>query len=317
MALSEFGIIERFFTRPCKNPASRLGVGDDCALLTVPAGYQLAVTSDTMVENVHFFTSANPEWLGYKLLAVNLSDLAAMGAQPVAVTLALTMPTVDDAWLQAFARGFWQLADRYSVDLVGGDTTSGPLAMTVQAMGIVPAGKALLRSTAKPGDLVYVTGTLGDAGLALKILQGNYSAEAIDALRRFHQPDPRIDEGLVISKFANACIDVSDGLVSDLGHILRNSGVGACLNWEDLQFSSAVIEYIKQTQDWTMPLVNGDDYELCFTVSPGKTELLNASLDRHNFHCNCIGVIEQKPGLRLKKAGLSEDLAITGYEHFR
>lgn len=316
MALSEFGVIKRFFTRQCTNPSTYLGVGDDCALLTVPAGHQLAVTTDTMVENVHFFTGTNPQWLGHKLLAVNLSDLAAMGARPLAVTLAVTMPTIDASWLEAFARGFLQLAARYSVDLIGGDTTSGPLSMTVQAMGSVPAGKALLRSTAKPGDLIYVTGVLGDGGLALKIKQGLYNSDAIDVLRRFHLPEPRVEEGMAIRQFANACIDLSDGLLADLGHILSASQIGACLNWEALPFSEAVNDYIKQTQDWRLPLVSGDDYELCFTVPPINVAAMEASLKERGYRCVPIGTIEQKSGLRLKKSGAIQELNIRGYEHF-
>jgi thiamine-monophosphate kinase len=173
MALSEFNLIERFFCQQrVKNPSTQLGIGDDCALLTLPSGYQLAVTTDTMVENVHFFAGTDPAQLGHKLLAVNLSDLASMGAKPVSVSLALTLPTVNEDWLAAFAQGFLDLANRYHVDLIGGDTTAGPLTLTVHALGLVPQGKALTRSAAKVGDFIYVTGSLGDAGLGLKIKQG-------------------------------------------------------------------------------------------------------------------------------------------------
>ncbi len=173
MSLTEFSLIQRFFTQQrVKNPLTDLGIGDDCALLSVPDGYQLAITTDTMVENVHFFADADPEQLGHKLLAVNLSDLASMGAQPLSVTLALTLPKVDEVWLAAFSKGFLSLAEQHSVDLIGGDTTSGPLTLTVQALGLVPKGKALRRSTAQVGDYIYLTGGIGDAGLGLKIKQG-------------------------------------------------------------------------------------------------------------------------------------------------
>lgn len=310
MPISEFALIQRFFTQQrVKNPSTYLSIGDDCALMSIPDGYQLAVTTDTMVESVHFFAGTCPEQLGHKLLAVNLSDLASMGAIPVSVTLALTLPNVDESWLTAFAKGFLGLAERYSVDLIGGDTTSGPLTLTVQAMGLVPRGKALMRSSAKPGDFIYLTGSLGDAGLGLKINQGYPCANPDVALKRFHQPDPQIEMGLMLIGIANACIDVSDGLTGDLGHILEQSKVGACLYWDELPLSDAVIAYINDTGDWSMPLTAGDDYELCFTVSPEKAAQLAVN-------CRKIGVIEAIPGLRLLKSGTVQPLTSKGYEHF-
>ena len=318
VTISEFGVIERYFAQQaCSNSVSRLGIGDDCALLSIPDGYELAVTTDTMVENVHFFQGANPEWLGYKLLAVNMSDLASMGAKPVTVTLALTLPDVNETWLNSFSRGFLQLAKQYSVDLIGGDTTSGPLTLTVQAMGLIPKGKALRRSSARPGDLIYLTGNLGDAGLGLKILQGYCSDGSEQVLSRFHKPMPRVTAGLFLLSVANACIDLSDGLVSDLGHILTASHVGACVEWNCLPFSSAVTGYIEITGDWEMPLVAGDDYELCFTVAPEKEIHFEGSLDKLDCSCRKIGVIETEPGLRLNKSGKTESLTIKGFEHFR
>jgi len=310
MPLSEFSLIQRFFTRQkVKNQTTSLGIGDDCALLSIPNGYELAVTTDTMVENVHFFAGTDPEQLGHKLLAVNLSDLASMGAKPVSVMLALTLPSVDENWLAAFAKGFLSLAENYSVDLMGGDTTSGPLTLTVQAMGLVPQGKALMRSSAKAGDYIYLTGSLGDAGLGLKISQGYYCTNPLAAQKRFNQPDPRVEAGLALTGIANACIDVSDGLAGDLGHILEQSNVGACLYWDALPLSDTVLAYINETGDWSMPLNAGDDYELCFTVSPEKAAQLTVN-------CKKIGVIETKPGLRLIKAGTIQPLKSKGYEHF-
>ena len=310
--LTEFSLIQRFFTQQrVNNPFTELGIGDDCALLSVPDGYQLAVTTDTMVEAVHFFAGADPEQLGHKLLAVNLSDLASMGAQPLSVTLALTLPNVDEAWLTAFAKGFLSLAEQHSIDLIGGDTTSGPLTLTVQALGLVPKGKGLRRSTAQVGDYIYLTGLIGDAGLGLKIKQGyNCSqAHADTALARFNRPNPQIQAGLALLDIANACIDISDGLLADLGHILEQSQVGARLDWELLPLSEAVQSYIKETGDWSLPLIAGDDYELCFTVSPDKAALLTMP-------CTKIGVIEALPQLRLYKAGLLQSLTSKGYEHF-
>ncbi|MGJ0429379.1 thiamine-phosphate kinase [Methylobacter sp.] len=310
MQSSEFALIRRFFTdQPVKNPTTRLGVGDDCALMAIPEGYELAITTDTMVENVHFFAGTDPEQLGHKLLAVNLSDLASMGARPVSVTLALTLPKVDEDWLAAFAKGFLALAERYSVDLIGGDTTSGPLTLTVQAMGLVPRGQALTRSLAKPGDFIYMTGRLGDAGLGLKIKQGYDCANPDEALKRFNKPDPACELGQALIGIANSCIDLSDGLAGDLGHILEQSNVGACLDWDDLPLSPAVLSYIRDTGDWQMPLSAGDDYELCFTVSPDKAGLLPIG-------CRKIGVIEPQPGLRLNKSGNIQALRVKSFEHF-
>jgi thiamine-monophosphate kinase len=310
MALTEFSLIQRFFKQQrVKNHSTNLGIGDDCALLSIPEGYQLAVTTDTMVENVHFFAGANPEQLGYKLLAVNLSDLASMGAKPLSVTLAISLPSIDEAWLSSFAKGFLNLAELYSVDLIGGDTTSGPLTLTVQALGLVPKGKGLRRSTAKPGDLIYLTGSLGDAGLGLKIKQGYFCFDSELPLAHLNCPKPQVELGLTLINIANACIDISDGLLADLGHILEQSKVGARLDWELLPLSEAVHSYINETGDWTMPLIAGDDYELCFTVSPEKAGLLTIP-------CTNIGVIEADPKLRLYKSGQLQSLTSKGYEHF-
>jgi thiamine-monophosphate kinase len=308
MAQAEFDLIRRYFAvhKP-QHRFTQLGIGDDCALLNLPADYQLAVTADTMVENVHFFADVEPELLGHKLLAVNLSDLAAMGAEPFAVTLALTLPKIDHSWLQAFSQGFIQLAQQHQVDLIGGDTTSGPLTLTVQAMGAVPKGKALLRSNAKVGDFIYVTGQLGDAGLGLKIKQGYICDNPAPALARFNQPQPRVAQGLALRDVAHACIDISDGLAADLGHILEKSAVGASLDWDKLPLSAEVQRYIQQSGDWQLPLVAGDDYELCFTA-PAQSQLPDG--------CYCVGVIEAKAGLRILRDGQPQTLEVTGFEHF-
>jgi len=309
LSAAEFDLIARFFDWPVKHRLNRLGVGDDCALCRVPKGYELAVTTDTMVAGVHFFENVKPAFLAHKLLAVNLSDLASMGAEPFAVTLALTLPHIDEGWLTDFSAGFRQLAERYTVDLIGGDTTSGPLTLTLQAMGVVPEGLALRRDGAKPGDLIYVTGSLGDGGLGLKICQGYQSACPEMALQHFHCPEPQLQHGLALRGIASACIDVSDGLAQDLGHILSKSDVGASLDWAQIPLSAAVREYIEQTGDWQLPLTGGDDYQLCFTVPPEKQPLLSAD-------CTWIGVVESQPGLRLNKHGKSQTIQATGYEHF-
>ncbi|MEQ1546785.1 thiamine-phosphate kinase [Methyloglobulus sp.] len=307
--ISEFSLIDHFFKRQTTNPSVAQGIGDDCALLSMPNGYELAITTDTMVENVHFFAGCDPYYLGHKLLAVNLSDLASMGAKPLAVTLALTVPKVDENWLEAFADGFFALAERYSVDLIGGDTTSGPLTLTVTALGLVPTGQAIKRSAANSGDIICVTGHLGNAGLGLKINQGYGCKQPDAALKRFNQPEPQVAFGQALIGIANACIDISDGLVGDLGHILQQSQVGACIEWEALPLSTEVLTYIEDTGDWVMPLTAGDDYELCFTVSPDKVQNLKIPHTK-------IGAIESLPGLRLNKSGSIQPLEVKSFEHF-
>jgi len=310
VSISEFGLIQRYFSsQTISNPVNRLGIGDDCALMSIPPGYELAITTDTMVENVHFFSGTDPKWLGHKLLAVNLSDLAAMGAEPVSVTLALTLPEVNEDWLKGFSEGFLNLAKQFSVDLIGGDTTSGPLTLTVQALGMVPEGQAVKRSTAKPGDLIFVTGTLGDAGLGLKINTGYMCDSPETALKQFYQPNPRVKEGLAIRAYANSCIDLSDGIAADLNHILEQSDVGARLDWDRLPLSREVKAYINTTGDWVLPLSAGDDYELCFTVSPDRIDCID-------IECTQVGVVEQGSGLRIQRGGVIENIEVKGFEHF-
>ncbi len=310
MSLSEFTLIDRFFAHQNnQNPQVKLGVGDDCALLEVSEGYELAVTMDTMVAGVHFFSDIAPEDLAYKLLAVNLSDLASMGAQPFAVSLALTAPKIEGDWLEQFASAFILFSRDFGVDLIGGDTTRGPLTLSLQAMGQVPVGCALKRSTAKVGDFIYVTHKLGDAGLGLKILKGEYNpgSDVEFLLSRLIRPVPRINEGIKLRHYASSCIDISDGLLADLRHILQASGVGASIDWEKIPLSDAVKKYIAQTGDWQMPLSAGDDYELCFTASSQK----QSSLDYH-----CIGKIESNLGLRVNKSGITQEIRHYGFEHF-
>ncbi len=311
MAVSEFALIQRFFTAPAlRNPLNQLGVGDDCALIQLPADSEMAVTVDTMVEGVHFFPQADPEQLGQKLLAVNLSDLAAMGATPVSATLALTLPEVNESWLQAFAKGLHQMAERYGLDLIGGDTTRGPLTLSLQLMGCLPKGQAMKRSGAQPGDLIFVTGSgLGDAGLGLKVEQGFSAHEAKQVLNKFHTPEPRISEGLKIRSYASSCIDLSDGMASDLQHILDKSQVGGLLDWDKIPLSTSLQHYIQQTGDWQLPLIAGEDYELCFTISPDRLGELDIS-------CTQVGVIDSQTGLRIQRNGQIQTLGVKGFEHF-
>lgn len=307
--LTEFEVIQRFFSQPPLNPVNQLGIGDDCALMEIPPGYQLAVTTDTMVEKVHFFKDADPSCLGHKLLAVNLSDLASMGAKPVSVTLALTLPNIDEIWLAKFSDGFLSLAKKYQVDLIGGDTTQGDLTLTVQALGLVPKNQAMTRSKAKVGDLIYLTGTLGDAGLGLKIKQGYVCQNPQHPLKQLNQPLPCIAEGLAIRDYANACIDISDGVIADLGHILEKSQVGALLDFAKLPLSNEVQAYIENTGDWQLPLIAGDDYQLCFTISPDNAKQLTID-------CQQIGIIEAPTGLHIQRSGEKISVTKKGYQHF-
>ncbi len=316
MALSEFRLIQRFFahTGACRTDV-RLGVGDDCAVLTIPTGKELVVSIDTLVEGVHFLKGSDPEQLGHKSLAVNLSDLAAMGAEPAWATLALTLPAVDEDWLEAFCRGFSRLATAHNVQLIGGDTTCGPLNISIQAHGFVSAGAALRRDGAQPGDLIYVTGRLGDAGLALHAA-GKMALPA-SVQSRLDLPTPRLEEGQALAGLAHAAIDISDGLVSDLGHICDASGVGATLYVEDLPCSQAVRDYIHANSDWSLPLSAGDDYELCITIPPEK----QAEAERlaMSFECGLtpIGRIKASAGICCLAAdGQAVQPISSGYEHF-
>jgi len=319
MSLSEFTLIDRFFSA-CGDLRADclLGVGDDAALLQVPPDRELVVTQDTLVEGVHFFAGCAPLALGHKTLAVNLSDLAAMGAEPAWVTLAITLPVADPTWLAAFAAGFCALARESGVWLVGGDTTRGHLALSVTALGLVPHGQALRRSGARPGDLIYVSGTLGDAGLALLRLNQDREIGLPDDLRtRLERPTPRLALGQALRGLASAAIDVSDGLAADLGHILERSGVGAQLRLSDLPRSPALAAYLAQGGDPLLPLNAGDDYELCFTLPPDRRADLEALVPRLTCPVTRIGRVATQSGLRvLGPDGRTLSLARGGYDHF-
>lgn len=320
MPLSEFDLIRIYFSDLSVHRGDVvLGVGDDCALLQPPADKYLAVSIDTLVEGRHFSPGTDAHALGHKCLAVNLSDLAAMGAEAAWVTLALTLPAADEAWLGAFAAGFGTLAAEHGVQLVGGDTTRGPLSITVQAHGFVEPGLVLRRDGASPGDLIYVSGTLGDAGLALLVEQGlHVDAEHLPLLReRLHRPTPRLDLGRRLRGLASAAIDLSDGLGSDLRHICEASGVGATLYLENLPRSAGVEDYVRETGDWALPLSAGDDYELCFTVPAEKQAEVEALSISGVCPLTWVGMIEQGRGLRaMLPDGQQSDEIPSGYDHF-
>jgi thiamine-monophosphate kinase len=321
MSLSEFSIIERYFTRPSCRGDVVLGVGDDAALMQVPHGMQLAASVDTLVAGHHFPADTDPEAIGYKSLAVNLSDMAAMGAKPAWVTLSLALPDSDEAFIEGFAKGFFALAQEYEVELVGGDTVRGPLTCTVQINGIVPPGSALLRSGAQTGDFIYVTGSLGDAGAGLHLKQGGHCRDetaAASLIRRLEYPQPRVAEGLSLRGIASSAIDISDGLLADLNHILENSGCGAALQLDAIPRSTALQECIDdEVEGLRLALGAGDDYELCFTVPPHKV----AELERISANWACevtrIGEITEGTGIALSgsHAERMRDTA-TGFDHF-
>ena len=308
--MGEFDLIERYFKRPTHKAA--LGVGDDCALLRPTQGMQLAVSSDILVEGRHFLSTVDPTRLGHKALAVNLSDLAAVGAEPLAFTLALSLPRVDETWLAGFSMGLLRLADGHDCELVGGDTTQGPLNICITVFGEVPPGDALLRQNAQVGDDIYISGTVGDARLALEVFRGTHSisGEAFEQARlRMEQPTPRVELGTALRAVANAAIDVSDGLLGDLGHILKRSGVGAQIDTTWLQAAgsfgearlAAGITTVMADLPWNkrleFALSGGDDYELCFTAPVNQRELVHAAAWETNTPVTRIGRITQEQGL--------------------
>lgn len=303
--MGEFDLIRRYFTRPVRHAV--LGVGDDCALLQPAAGMQMAISTDMLVSGRHFFADADPHTLGHKALAVNLSDLAACGARPLAFTLALALPQADEEWLAGFSAGLLALADAHACELVGGDTTRGPLNICITVFGDVPPGQALLRSGARPGDDIYVSGHLGDARLALDALLGTLALEPAalrQARARLEQPTPRVALGMALRGIASAAADVSDGLLGDLGHILEQSGTGATLQ------ASVVLSCLACTQG-DIPqevrlrsvLSGGDDYELVFCAAPGQRTAVQAASAASQTPVTRIGKIDAQNGLRIQDAG--------------
>ena len=286
-----------------------VGSGDDCALLQVPEGQVLAVSIDTMVEGRHFTKATSPYHVGYKLLAVNLSDLAAMGATPAWATVALTLPKSDPKWTSEFLRGFDELQREFNVALVGGDLTRGPLTVTCQIHGFVDSNQRMLRSNAKVGDLIYVTGTLGDAAAALHV---NNPPEAL--LNALQKPFPRVREAIAIKAWTNAAIDVSDGLLADLGHICTASGVGARLESDKIPLSAELRECVDEKTALQLACTGGDDYELCFTVSPENGVACSAALAK--IQATCIGEIGAGNGVEVYNADERITFSGSGYRHF-
>lgn len=330
MAEAEFELIRRYFTRP-EDPDQQdsgtgviCGVGDDGAVVRPSAGHDLVISTDTLITGIHFPQDTPAAAIGYKTLAVNLSDLAAMGAMPRWATLSLTLPTVDDGWLTEFSASFFKLADAHQVQLVGGDTTQGPLSITVTVHGEVLQGAQLMRSGARPGDRIYVTGCLGDAALALAILRstGVRSDKQAALFERLDFPQPRVEAGLALRGIASAVIDVSDGLLADLGHVLSASHAGAQINVDAVPRSPAFRDFVNENLNaydfLNMVLAGGDDYELCFTVPADRCDELENKFESMSIQVTRIGGIETAVGLRCVRAeGETYQPSNAGFEHFR
>jgi len=315
---SEFDIVTRYFSPPTRH--SVLAGGDDAALVAVQPGMELVVSTDMLVAGRHFFADAQPYGVGYKALAVNLSDMAAMGAVPRWATLSLALPAADEVWIEAFARGFLDLAKAFDVDLIGGDTTRGPLNICVQIMGEAPAGKALRRSGARPGDDVWVSGSLGDAALALAHLRGEaqlYPAQREAVLARLDRPQPRVALGQALVGIASSAIDVSDGLVADLGHIAQRSGVKAVIESARLPLSAALQSGREPALVQRCALSGGDDYELCFTADPARRADLLDVESRLGLQLTRVGHVEPGAGVVvLDASGTTMEIERAGFDHF-
>ncbi|MDC0965042.1 thiamine-phosphate kinase [Candidatus Thioglobus sp.] len=309
--MNEFDLIEKYFNWNIED-TNLLGVGDDCALILIDSQYQIATSVDTLIEGVHFPKNTSASDIAHKALAVNLSDLAAMGATPQYFTLALTFPELDENWLNDFSSSLKALADLHHITLVGGDTTKGVLSITINVTGIVKKGEALLRSSAQVGDTIFVSNTLGDAALAWQQIQQNIRPSE-SLLKSFNTPDPQIKLGHSLVGVANACIDISDGLEQDLGHILKRSNLGARINLVDIPLSNEVQTYTQQNQDWCLVLAGGDDYQLCFTVAQNKIKQVEQLSKDLNVKLTPIGMITQELGLE-RLGGFNQKCK--SYKHF-
>lgn len=314
---AEFDLIAKYFTRP--TPKADLGVGDDAALIQLSSGFQLAISTDMSVVGTHFYADCAPEYIGWKSLAVNVSDMAAMGATPKWITLALALPEQNPIWLSAFASGFFACADAFNIDLIGGDTTRGPLNITVQIMGEVPTGQALLRSNAQVGDEIWVSGFLGSAALGLAHLQQKISLPSetsLICLQALYHPQPRVSLGQALLGVAHSCIDISDGLVGDLGHILKASGVGAQVHLETIPCLPFLKDALHLPDIQQALLVGGDDYELCFTAPIAHNAEIQAISNCLGLPITCIGKITADAGLSVMHHGRALPIAKEGFDHF-
>ncbi len=317
---SEFNIIRQYFTHAIYRDDVVLGVGDDAAILNVPEHHQLLQSVDTLVAGVHFPLDTTPQDIAYKALAVNLSDMAAMGAQPTWFTLAITLPNTNDVWLKEFSESLVKLANEYQCQLIGGDTTSGPLCISITINGVVPTGKALTRDKAQASDKIYVSDTIGDAALALAAWQGQclLKAESESYLKKqLNRPKPQVELGILLRDYATSCIDISDGLIADLEHICERSQLGAKIDFEKIPLSKEFKLNITD-ESLMIPLVlaGGDDYELCFTIPEEKQAAFEKTAKENKFTVSCIGEITSAAGVSCFLHNKEIDIQGKGYEHF-
>jgi thiamine-monophosphate kinase len=321
--LGEFNLIDKYFShQPIERKDVYLAIGDDCALVKPPENVRIAISTDTLVAGIHFLPDANPAWVAHKALASNISDLSAMGATPAWVSLALTLPEVNEEWLAPFCCGFFELANYYNIKLIGGDTTKGPLSITLTVHGFVPADKALLRSGAKVGDWIYVTGQLGDSKAGLDVILDDTQRVRpfSDELERRHFLSvPRVLAGQALLNIASAAIDISDGLISDLQHILTQSNVGASIDVDCLPTSNELMAFCNHDESVAQcyALTSGEEYELCFTVAEENKGALESALSHTGTAISCIGQIRAKGQLVLHNKGIPVIWDLKGYDHFK
>lgn len=317
--MDEFTLIRQCFASAASDASVALGIGDDCALLTLPAGQQLAISMDTLVEGTHFLVGTAPEHIASRALATAISDLAAMGAKPLWFTLGLTLPDADAEWLRAFSESLLNHAKRWGCSLVGGDTTRGPLSITVQVHGAVEPRKALKRSGAKSGDVIYVTGHLGDGAAALALLQHKLTLRkpAQDYLKaRFYRPRPQLEAGQLLAGIASSAIDISDGLYADLGHICHASGVGARVDVNRLPLSEYWRDSVSRDQALAWAISGGDDYQLCFTVPEAHIATIEQWQREGKLQATAIGKITESTDILMVNKGKAMDFDFTGFQHF-
>jgi thiamine-monophosphate kinase len=320
--MTEFELIGTYFEQQVVSRKDVIvGIGDDCAILKASDNKHIAVTTDTLVEGVHFPKNTSARAIGYKSVAVSLSDLAAAGAEPAWISLALTLPEADTDWVAEFSASIFELCEYYNVQLIGGDTTQGPLSITVTAQGLLPAGKHLTRAGAKAGDWLYVTGEIGGAALALQAIQQKASVDSsqLDAIRnQLDFPKPRVLAGQILRDYASAAIDVSDGLLADLNHICERSQVGALVNIEKLPIPTVLFDSLEKDQAIALALTGGDDYELLFTVSEDNRVGMETALNHAGVAYHCIGRINGSKKITLNDQGQPYTLNnLIGFEHFR
>ena len=309
--MNEFDLIQGYFNWKLNDASIELGVGDDAAIFNLDPGYQLITSTDTLVEGIHFFKDASPVDIAYKSLAVNLSDIAAMGGVAKCYTLSLTLPKLDKDWLEQFSTSLKESSERFRVNLIGGDTTRGPLNITISMMGSIEINSSIKRSGARAGDDIYVTGSLGAAALCLKkINEGVKPSES--ELISLNKPIPRLELGSALRNIASSCIDISDGLEQDLSHILKSSNVGAIIYIDKLPLDNSVSNYVKDSNDWSLPLCGGDDYELCFTVGKSKRKKIKELSEGLKVRVTRIGVINNQKELEI----VGYNGPKSSYQHF-